>query len=671
MTRAQKMFAEVLIVVGLLGATWVAVERVMVEQTDRTVGMVVDWSEVEQLSAASGVTPTDMLTTLQSAGATHLAIAEQSLGDMVNRGDIAVFRSGDRADILSGDTSTIGQVAQALKARFPGDYERMETGEGELWLRAPANAVGSSLTGAGYSREAIEVANSVGLAIVARPSAVGVRTSAAVQLVLEHAADIGARTIVFSGDAVVGFPGIVENAAQSLQAREMDFGMIEMSPQRGAAELATRLDYQILRVHSITAEEMAVYPMGRSVDRFVRASRERGVRLLYLRMIPAAPEGLIEANSTYLSRVREGLRGLGFIVGLPAPSQPFSTPSWRLAIVGMGLVGALAWLVQALFGLPGRWFWPLIALAIVGLAGTMLLMPDLARTVTALAVAVIFPVMALGWSARALTTGGEGPRSLGATVGRLLGAFLAVCAVTALGGLLIVGLLGESAYLVKVAQFRGVKVAHLLPIGAVALIWLARSTDAYREHRGATGPDMVDYHTGDTVPEWPALWAGLKQALSGVIVYWHVAAAAVGLAALAMLVIRSGNEASGAVLPMEMELRAALDKFLGVRPRTKEVFIGHPIMILGLLLALRRVRLGTWILFAIATIGQVSLMNSFCHAHSPLLLTLLRVLNGVWVGAIGGLILCVLWDTFGGAPEVEAEPAPQESIDLDEGDDEA
>ncbi len=665
MTRAQKMFAEALIVVGLLGATWVAVERVMVEQTDRTVGMAVDWSEVEQFSAASGVSPTDMLTTLRSAGATHLAISEQLLVDMVDRGDIAIFRSGDRADILSGDTSAIGQIAQALKARFPGDYQRMETGEGDLWLRVPANAVSSSLTGVGYSREAIEAATNVGLSIVARPSAVGVRTPAAVQMVLEQAADIGAGTIIFSGDAVVGFPGMVETAAEALQARGMTFGMIEMAPQRGAAELATRLGYQILRVHSITGEEMAVYPMGRSVDRFVRAARERGVRLLYLRMIPAASEGLIEVNSTYLSRVREGLRGLGFIVGAPAPSQPFSTPPWRLAVVGMGLLGALAWLVQALFGLSGRWFWPLIALAIVGLVATTLLLPDLMRTVTALAVAVIFPVLAIGWSARGLTVGAEGPRSLGATAGRLLGAFLAVCAVTALGGLLIVGLLGDSAYLVKVAQFRGVKVAHLLPILAVALIWLARSTEAYREHSGGACPDMVDYRTGDTVPEWPALWAGLKQALSGVVVYWHVAAAFVALAALAMLVIRSGNEASGAVLPMEMELRAALDKVLGVRPRTKEVFVGHPIMILALLLAIRRVRPGTWILFAIGTIGQVSLMNSFCHAHSPLLLTLLRVLNGVWIGAIGGLIFCVLWDTFGGAPAAEAEPHPQHTLDFD------
>jgi hypothetical protein len=190
--------------------------------------------------------------------------------------------------------------------------------------------------------------------------------------------------------------------------------------------------------------------------------------------------------------------------------------------------------------------------------------------------------------------------------------------------------------------------------------------DAYRDRLQDAGPDMVDYHSGDTVAEWPALWAGLKQAFRSVIVYWHVAAAAVALGILAMLVLRSGNQATGAILPMEMELRAALDRFLGVRPRTKEVFLGHPALMLALLLAVRRVRKGLWLLFAAGTIGQVSLLNSLCHIHTPLMLTGLRVLNGIWVGALGGLVLCALWDLLGGAPEPEIEPQPEQAVDLDE-----
>ncbi|MGI5819558.1 MAG: DUF5693 family protein [Armatimonadota bacterium] len=670
MTRPQKMFAEALIVVGLLGATWVAVERVMVEQTNTAVGMSVDWGEVEQLAASSGISATDMLVSLQSGGATHLAISERSLSELAGSGEIALFRSGDRVDILAGDANLIGQVAQALQSRFPGDYERRETPEGDLWLNAPARAVSNTAAGAGYPRAAIEAAGRAGLRVVVRPVAAGVRTPAAVEGVIRQAAVTGAEVVVFSGDSIVGFPGMVETTAQAMRAHDLTFGMIEMSPQRGAAELSTRLDHDVIRVHSITGEEMAVLSVGRAVERFVRASRERGARLLYLRMLPSASEGLVEGNALYLSRVREGLRGLGFTVGPPSPAEPLSTPPWRLAVVTLGVCGALLWLMQVLFGFPGRWFWAAAVLLVGAGCGGMIVAAGPLRLVAALAASILFPVMAVGWSARGLAAGATGRPGLASALGRLLGAFLAVSVVTAFGGLLVVGLLGDSAYLVKVAQFRGVKIAHMLPILAVALVWLARSMDAYRERMKDAGPDMVDYHTGDTVPEWPALWAGLRQALTGVIVYWHVAAAALALGLLGMLVMRSGNEATGAILPLEMEMRSALDRILGVRPRTKEVFIGHPILLLAILLAIRRVRKGVWILFAVGVIGQVSLLNSFCHVHTPLMLTVLRVFNGLWVGALGGVVLCALWDFFGGAPEPEPEPPPQASLELDEDSDE-
>lgn len=669
MTRAQKMVAQALITIGLLGAVWVAVERVMVEQTNNTVGLTVDWAEVEESAAAAGVSAADMLVALQSGGATHLAVAEPSIGELVERGEIALFRSGDRVDILAGDANVIQQVTRALQARFPGDYERRQAAEGEMWLNAPAQAVSSGKAGAGYPRSALEAAERAGLSVVARPASAGVRTSQAAQRVIQQAADTGADMIVFSGDAIVGFPRMVETTAATMQTRELTFGMIEMSPQRGAAALSTHLDHQVVRVHSITAEEMATYPLGRAAERFVRAARERGVRLLYLRLLPSGPEGLVEANAMYLAHVREGLREIGLTLGSPDPAEPFSTPPWHLAIVTLGVCGGFLWLLQALFGLPGRWYWPIAGVVVLVGAGGMFVAAGLLRDVAALGAAIIFPIIAIAWCARGLTAGAEGPRNIGAVLPRLLGTFLAVSGVTVFGGLLVVGLLGDSGYLVKAEQFRGVKIAHLLPILAVAAVWLARSMDAYTDRVADAGPDMVDYHTGDTVPEWPALWAGLRRALNAVVVYWHVAAAFVAVAVLGMLLLRSGNEATGAILPMEMEVRSALDRFLGVRPRTKEILLGHPLMVLAILLAIRRARKGVWVLFAVGVIGQVSLLNSFCHIHTPLMLTLLRVFNGLWVGLLGGLVLCGLWDLLGGAPEPEPEPQPQASLELDEDED--
>ncbi len=664
MTRAQRMFCELLIVVGLLAAIWVAVGRVMVEQMNNTVGMAVDWREVQEVAAATGVSPRHALFTLQSGGATHLAVAEQSLADLIDRGDVKLFARGDEVDILAADASVIQQLARGLRARFPGSYELQHVAENEIWLTVPAGAVLDRRVGAGYPREALEAASHAGLPVVARPRATGVRTPVAVQHVMEQVDEIDAAMTVFSGERVVGFPRLVPDTADAMRQAEIIHGMLEMAPQYGSAELSTRLDHQVVRVHAITETEMQTMPMPRAVERFVRATRERGIRLLYVRLLPTAGDNPLEGNAVYLSAMREQLRSHGFFLGRPRPMKQFSTAPWILAIVNLAVCGALLWLGQALLGLPGREFWPVALAVIVGATAMLFVATDPARQLMALVGAIIFPIIAAGWTARGLTRV-EGEPRLGMALGRLLAAFLAVTVITAFGGLLVVGLLGDSAFFVKVAQFRGVKIAHLLPILTVAVLWLARSMSGYRDRLKSVKPDeMVDYHTGDTVPELPPLWAGLRQALEQFVAYWHVAVALAALAALGMLVVRSGHEITGAVLPMEMELRTALDRLLSVRPRSKEVFLGHPVMLLALLLTMRGVRPGVWIAFAVGVIGQVSLLNSFCHVHTPLLLTILRVFNGVWVGALGGLILCALWDWFGGAPE----PTPQPSLPLDEDD---
>jgi len=667
MTRAQRMFAGALMVVGLLAAVWVAVGRVMVEQTNRTVGLAVDWEEVRALSAAEGIDPRDALIVLQSAGATHLAVPEMALGDVVARGEVALFGRGDTAEVWADDAGTLHQVGRGLKARFPGTYQRTESGEGEQWLSVPAVAVEMPTAGVGYPRRAIEAATGAGMGIVARPRYQGVRTPQAVDQVMRAASDIGAEIIVFGGEQIVGFPGNADTTALTMQQLGLTFGMIELTPQLGAAELATRLNHRLVRVHSITEAEMRTISPRRAIERFVRAAREREVRLLYLRLLPASPQGVLTGNAEYLSAVRSGLRAQAMRMGRPRPLAPFSTPPWLLAVVQIGVCGALLWLIQTLFALPGRWFWPLAAVFVVAGAGTMVLIAGLARVVAALVAAIVFPIIAVSYAARAATSRSDGRPSVGSALGGVLGGFLVVSVVTILGGLLIVGLLGDSSYLVRVAQFRGVKLAQFVPILAVALVWLARSTDAYRREMSGAGPDMVDYHSGDTVPEWPALWAGLREALGGLVAYWHVAVAFAGLALLAMLLVRSGNEAAGAVLPMEVELRTLLDRLLVVRPRTKEIFLGHPAMLLALLLAVRRVRPGLWIAFALGAVGQISLLNSFCHVHTPLLLTLLRVFNGLWIGLLGGIVLCALWDALGGAPPVEEEQQPPLDEDDDEG----
>ncbi len=672
MTRAQKMVCEGLVALGLLGAVWVAVQRVMVEQTNRTVGMAVDWEEVVQLAAAEGVAPGDVLFALHSAGATHLAVREAALSDLVNVGRIALFRRGDRVEIWADSAHTLQQVNAALRARFPGDYRYGEIGEGqEHWLNVPAAAVSSPNAGAGYPQDAVRAARRAGVGIVARPRCDGVRTADAIVRALRVAKDTGATIVVFHGDQVVGFPHHLTETAQALRQLGLTFGLIELSEQLGAGGLASRLGHEVLRVHSITEQEMRAYGptdpsrSPRAVRRFVRAARERNVRLLYMRMMPSSDRGLLEGNGEYIAAVADGLRAYGFALGEPRPMADFATPRGLLVLVMLGVCGAALWLMQVLFGLPARWFWLFVGVVVAGGGAAMVVAPNLARMLAALAAAVTFPTLAAGWTARGATSDPDPERPFLTTLLRALGALLLVVLVSLLGGLLIVGLLGDRSYMLRIQQFRGVKVAQMVPVLVVGALWLARGTGDYRRRLDAAGAGTVDYRSGTIVPEWPALWAGLREALAGLVAYWHVALAFAGLVLLTMLMLRSGNEAGGAVLPMELELRALLDRVLVVRPRTKEVFLGHPAMLLGLVLALGGVRRGLWIAFALGTIGQISIVNSLCHIHTPLLLTLLRVLNGLWTGLLCGVVLCTLWAWFSGARTAEQ---PQQSLPLDEAD---
>ena len=99
----------------------------------------------------------------------------------------------------------------------------------------------------------------------------------------------------------------------------------------------------------------------------------------------------------------------------------------------------------------------------------------------------------------------------------------------------------------------------------------------------------------------------------------------------AVYILRTGNFGLP-VANMEIVLREFLEKVLVVRPRTKEFLIGHPA--LYILLRERRGK-AAW-LMPVAVIGQLSMVNTFSHIHTPLLVTLIRTGYGLVFGYIIG-----------------------------------
>ncbi len=125
----------------------------------------------------------------------------------------------------------------------------------------------------------------------------------------------------------------------------------------------------------------------------------------------------------------------------------------------------------------------------------------------------------------------------------------------------------------------------------------------------------------------------------------------IALGAFAVAVLRRGNSSAVGVSDAEARIRQDLQDAI-IRPRFKEVF-GHPLLLLGLSGTLP----GYFTMLALlgGLEGQASILNTFSHFHTPLLISLTRALIGLVAGlvlgylAVWALRLAIrLWNTYGG-----------------------
>lgn len=427
--------------------------------------------------------------------------------------------------------------------------------------------------------------------------------------------------VVFSGDRVGGYPDRLPSMAALLDYLDAPLGLIEFAAQHGTGELARLLDFRVVRVHSIPLEELARLSDADAAARFARAARERHVRVLYVRPLVRGPaDEMLARNEAYIRDIVLRLEEAGLLPGT-AEALPFWRTSPAVPVAAAAAAAAAALLLAGrLWSLPG-WLAALALLAagaaVYGLGHAGYTIP--ARQMAALAVSLAFPPLAvLSAMDRLDGLGRHTPQ--GADRRRVLGRWiLAVVqfgAVTAAGALLVAAALGDSRFLVQMEQFRGVKLAHVLPLAVVALFWL-------RDRNGGS---------------WLA-W------LNAPVRVWHLLAAGAVLLAGYIYVGRTGNDMV-AILDVERALRVTLENALAVRPRTKEFLLGYPALLIGLGLWAARRRALAWPFVAAGTVASISVINTFAHAHAPLAVSAVRSAYGFVAGVVvaavaGGMVWLV------------------------------
>ena len=182
-----------------------------------------------------------------------------------------------------------------------------------------------------------------------------------------------------------------------------------------------------------------------------------------------------------------------------------------------------------------------------------------------------------------------------------------------LAGLSVAALFSDPTYMLRLRTFSGVKLTLMLPPLLVLLHDMRR-----RIH-----------------PE------SLSELLSRPPLFGELFLGMVLLVLLGIILFRSDNVQF--IPGIEAKIRNTLERLLIARPRNREVFIGYPC----LLLYAFAVNAGLWsryreLLRLGVVMGFSSVVNSFCHFHTPLLFILLREFHGLWVGVLAGIATVVV-----------------------------
>jgi hypothetical protein len=650
-------FAAFLLFIALLASLFVAIERGKIERQTRRVEIAMDYNDFLALAHAYNYNPDTFLVQLRHAGLTSLALTEElggqlagstsknayaisglslldsarvsplsnpTLANLVNSGKV---REGS-VYLLIYDKATFDRYMQQLPLHFePSGIKVLHTGA--PWVIAIRTQIDYfNSTGLGIPADQIALAKHLRLFVIPRfQNDERLQDGEIARMFDDVHAGNRISTVIFFGlrNQVLGFPDHVKDVAGIFKSRKfMSYGEIETydasQVQKGNVELAKLIPGRTVRVQAISKTELDKLTVPEIVSRYELGVRERNVRVVYLR--PFAHEynkmSIEQTNVEMVRQIADDLKSYGFKLGRATPVPLYRGNS--AILVGLAMLAAPSLLVL-LLGWYGwyRPLWAWLAYAVtagVYLGGYFTHHDILGRSIIALIAALLFASAAFTslsgafLEEHAVRPGKQFLRSLRWT---------SIATIVALlGALTVVGIMSSPLLMEEVEAFRGVKlVLALPPIIALALYLF---TDRF----------------GSRV-------RGAREAFNEPIRIYQLLLACVVIGVGALVLMRSGNTSDVAPSQFELSLRHHLTTLLSVRPRFKEFVIGFPLLMLAP--ALRRSdRRAVGILLSLGIgIGLGDVIDTFCHLHTPLGISIFRVVLGFIIGAIIGGIGIALY----------------------------
>lgn len=657
--------------------------------------LTVDYDDTRGLADVYGVTQLKLLQKLRERGVSSLGVYQQTLATYRNNARLATT-TREEAERLYPNLpwqkipdayrlllTTTRDNDGLLPQLFKRIEEQSQPATLPIWVNA-GSGLGLLIPNSpqlvgdapmGFDAQQIALAQAAGLGITARINNSLNLNRNRLGRVLDDVKNTGAKVVLYADDEVLGYESLIKNAAEGAKKRGLLFGTIEFGKQKGADEYSKLTEGDLVRVHSVGSDEASKAKIELLVDRYVRAVRERDIRVLYIRLVrqlkgedkDGVTKTAMQQNLDFVSAISDELKraplggalrpaynlstaqGFG---NFPISTLTQSTGTEKTAKIasiilrffaGLATVGGVLLLLNLFFDLSrnAQRNWLLLGLLMVG---AFSLSAGAGAKLTALAAGCVFSVIGVLWGGlpqwwddsfrRVLgDSQTERPR-IGAIFTRSWGILVKTTAITSIGGAVVINLLNGWKYMSKTDEFLGEKATLLFPLILVALAFAGEvfphrvledgvngGADAARNRVKSLFTRTLD--TGFTVRIALTLFVLM---IVGVV-----------------FIARSGNDSGMQISSFEWNMRALLEKLFITRPRTKEFLIGMPAVLFVMWFTRRRQWTPAFLAVIAVTIGQADVVNTWCHIHTPIFYSLLRTVHAVWMGAILGAIMLWIW----------------------------
>jgi hypothetical protein len=676
-------FLLLIILVGLFFSLFLNWQRYKVEQANTTVETVMEYAAITRLAHSEGIPEGEALKIFKDKGVTTLALFDTTLDKLSNAGAVSVVTG---AELLHAQK--LGQLAPEWQAivkntEFNSAAVYISQGkspralqdiEEDIALRFGKNRLkvlnqepkilqftgdldmikdnfstdeqkGVREMDLGISSDELAAAKAAGFMVMVRPvnysvpyteTAAGSKKQIDAFFARLDASGAKVSSLVPSGKSVLGFKTDMPYVAKKMQERKITLGMVEgvtqlqFAPAEGLTELAKLTGYQVARTYVIDKIEQKRMSMYDAFRRWALSDEERNIRINYIKtfLTPRDGKTLLATNVDYVDKICRSVEQKGFTSGEAGIFKPYLSNAFLILPLIFAVVAA--WVIYAglLFNLSDRKQYILL------LFGGLLLSAGLfvpgkytiVRLTVALGSATMIPVLSMNYIMQLWEKHRNDRETLFGIIRIATLELIAAVLFSLIGGAILAAILSDIRFLLEIDIYRGVKLTFLLPVLLMAALF-CKSHSLWE---------------GDKVEEGiiKRISNVLNKPLNFKLIMW------LGLLGFVAWVFigRSGHTEGVPVPDIEMKLRLFLERAMYARPREKEFMIGHPAFYLAAYAAYKKLPNMFYMVFVLlATIGQASLVQTFAHMRTPVIMSYIRAFDGLALGIILGIIAIAIF----------------------------